>query len=38
MIVSHLALGTWLNTQKSRRAKLSAGRLAQLAEHGMEWA
>jgi hypothetical protein len=33
-----LSLGTWLNNQKACRAKLSAGQLAQLAEHGVEWA
>ncbi|MFF1872788.1 helicase associated domain-containing protein [Kitasatospora herbaricolor] len=33
-----VALGTWLNDQKARRAKLTPGQLAQLAEHGMEWA
>ncbi|WP_329484981.1 helicase associated domain-containing protein [Kitasatospora sp. NBC_01246] len=37
-VVSHFALGTWLNTQKARRAKLTPGQLAQLAEHGVEWA
>ncbi|MER8188393.1 helicase associated domain-containing protein [Kitasatospora sp. NPDC094015] len=36
--VSHFALGTWLNNQKARRAKLTPGQLAQLAEHGVEWA
>ncbi|MFD5921777.1 helicase associated domain-containing protein [Kitasatospora sp. NPDC058201] len=34
-VVSHFALGTWLNNQKARRAKLTPG---QLAEHGVEWA
>ncbi|MEV7028147.1 helicase associated domain-containing protein, partial [Kitasatospora sp. NPDC093558] len=38
VVVSHFALGTWLNNQKSRRAKLTPGQLAQLAEHGVEWA
>ncbi|WP_093864525.1 helicase associated domain-containing protein [Streptomyces sp. TLI_053] len=38
VVVSHFALGTWLNNQKARRAKLSPGQLAQLAEHGVEWA
>ncbi len=37
-VVSHFALGTWLNNQKARRAKLTPGQLAQLAEHGVEWA
>ena len=37
-MVSHFALGTWLNNQKARRAKLTPGQLAQLAEHGVEWA
>ncbi|MFD7451789.1 hypothetical protein [Kitasatospora sp. NPDC059827] len=38
VVVSQFALGTWLNNQKARRAKLAAGQLAQLAEHGVEWA
>ncbi|MGW3186154.1 Helicase associated domain protein [Kitasatospora sp. NPDC001119] len=38
VVVSHFALGTWLNNQKARRAKLTVGQLAQLAEHGVEWA
>ncbi|MET9398821.1 helicase associated domain-containing protein [Kitasatospora sp. NPDC002965] len=38
VVVSHFALGTWLNNQKSRRAKLTPGQLAQLAGHGVEWA
>ncbi|MFD5922990.1 hypothetical protein ACFVYP_40955 [Kitasatospora sp. NPDC058201] len=38
VVVSHFALGTWLNNQKARRAKLTSGQLAQLAEHGVEWA
>ncbi|MGW4894766.1 Helicase associated domain protein [Kitasatospora sp. NPDC004240] len=38
VVVSHFALGTWLNNQKSRRAKLTPGQLARLAEHGVEWA
>ncbi|MFK0195876.1 Helicase associated domain protein [Kitasatospora sp. NPDC090308] len=33
-----VGLGAWLNNTKSRRAGLSAGQLAQLAEHGVEWA
>ncbi|GAA1239808.1 DEAD/DEAH box helicase [Kitasatospora nipponensis] len=37
VIVSHFALGTWLNNQKARRAKLTPRQLAQLAEHGVEW-
>ncbi|PBC66272.1 helicase associated protein [Streptomyces sp. TLI_235] len=36
--IVHAGLGTWLNNQKARRAKLTAGQLAQLAEHGVEWA
>ncbi|MFE7530914.1 helicase associated domain-containing protein [Kitasatospora sp. NPDC057542] len=36
VVVSHFALGTWLNNQKARRAKLTPGQLAQLAEHGVE--
>ena len=38
VVVLHFALGTWLNNQKARRAKLSPGQLAQLAEHRVEWA
>ncbi|MFJ2191721.1 helicase associated domain-containing protein [Kitasatospora sp. NPDC087861] len=38
VVVSHFALGTWLNNQKARRAKLTTEQLAQLAEHGVEWA
>ncbi len=38
VVVSHFALGTWLNNQKARRAKLTPGQLAQLAEHGVQWA
>ncbi|WP_371476347.1 helicase associated domain-containing protein, partial [Kitasatospora sp. NBC_00315] len=38
VVVQHVALGTWLNNQKARRAKLTPGQLAQLAEHGVEWA
>ncbi|MGW2378224.1 helicase associated domain-containing protein [Kitasatospora sp. NPDC001683] len=38
VVVSHFALGTWLNNQKARWAKLTPGQLAQLAEHGVEWA
>ncbi|MCX5215875.1 helicase associated domain-containing protein [Kitasatospora sp. NBC_00240] len=37
-VVTHFALGTWLNNQKARRAKLTPGQLAQLSEHGVEWA
>ncbi|MEV7782759.1 helicase associated domain-containing protein [Kitasatospora sp. NPDC088351] len=37
-VVPHFALGTWLNNQKARRAKLTPGQLAQLAEHGVGWA
>ncbi|WP_431683789.1 helicase associated domain-containing protein [Kitasatospora sp. KL5] len=36
--VVHVGLGAWLNNQKARRAKLTAGQLAQLVEHGVEWA
>ncbi|MEV6212987.1 helicase associated domain-containing protein [Kitasatospora sp. NPDC051914] len=36
--IVHAGLGAWLNNQKARRAKLSPGQLAQLAEHGVEWA
>ncbi|MFE7531707.1 helicase associated domain-containing protein [Kitasatospora sp. NPDC057542] len=32
------SLGTWLNNQKARRDKLTPEQLAQLAEHGVEWA
>ncbi|MFJ1709461.1 helicase associated domain-containing protein [Kitasatospora sp. NPDC088346] len=38
VVVSYFAPGTWLNNQKARRAKLTPGQLAQLAEHGVEWA
>ncbi|MEV7782764.1 helicase associated domain-containing protein [Kitasatospora sp. NPDC088351] len=37
-LVSQCALGTWSNNQKARRAKLTPGQLAQLTEHGVEWA
>ncbi|MFF3068827.1 helicase associated domain-containing protein [Kitasatospora sp. NPDC057936] len=33
-----VSLGTFLNNTKARRAKLTPGQLAQLAEHGVEWA
>ncbi|MEV4561477.1 Helicase associated domain protein [Kitasatospora sp. NPDC049285] len=33
-----VGLGAWLTNTKSRREKLTAGQLAQLAEHGVEWA
>ena len=33
-----MALGTWANNMQARRAKLTPGQLAQLAEHGMGWA
>ncbi|MFD7982510.1 helicase associated domain-containing protein [Kitasatospora indigofera] len=33
-----VALGAWANNMKARRAKLTPGQLAQLAEHGVEWA
>ncbi|WP_329572917.1 DEAD/DEAH box helicase [Kitasatospora sp. NBC_01266] len=36
--VEGLALGVWLNNQKARREKLTAGQLARLAEYGVEWA
>ncbi|GAA2829051.1 DEAD/DEAH box helicase [Kitasatospora paracochleata] len=36
--VVHVGLGAWLNNQKARRGKLTPGQLAQLAEHGVEWA
>ncbi|WP_371484251.1 helicase associated domain-containing protein [Kitasatospora sp. NBC_00315] len=38
VVVQHVALGAWLNNQKARRAKLTQGQLAQVAEHGVEWA
>ncbi|MFI9325681.1 helicase associated domain-containing protein [Kitasatospora aureofaciens] len=38
VMVLHFALGTWLNNQKARRAKLTPGQLAQLAEHEVAWA
>ncbi|MEV7190085.1 helicase associated domain-containing protein [Kitasatospora sp. NPDC093102] len=34
----HVGLGAWLNNQKARRAKLTPGQLAKLAEQGVEWA
>ncbi|MEV8099608.1 helicase associated domain-containing protein [Kitasatospora sp. NPDC085879] len=34
----HVGPGAWLDNQKARRAKLTPGQLAQLAEHGVEWA
>ncbi|WP_371484790.1 Helicase associated domain protein [Kitasatospora sp. NBC_00315] len=33
-----VALGAWTNNMKARRAKLTPGQLAQLAEHGVQWA
>ncbi|MFJ9523441.1 Helicase associated domain protein [Kitasatospora sp. NPDC101801] len=33
-----VSLGTFLNNTKARRSKLTPGQLAQLAEHGVEWA
>ncbi|MFI5534605.1 helicase associated domain-containing protein [Kitasatospora sp. NPDC051853] len=36
--VTPFALGTWLNNTKSRRSRLTPDQLAQLAEHGVEWA
>lgn len=33
-----VALGLWVNNTKARRAKLTPGQLAQLAEHGLQWA
>ncbi|WP_051811559.1 DEAD/DEAH box helicase [Kitasatospora sp. MBT63] len=36
--VIEVALGAFLNNAKARRAKLTPGQLAQLAEHGVEWA
>ena len=36
--VTLFALGTWLNNMKSRRSGLTVDQLAQLAEHGVEWA
>lgn len=33
-----VGLGAFLNNTKARRAKLTTGQLAQLAEHGVEWA
>ncbi len=34
VVVSHFALGTWSDNQRARRAKLTPGQLAQLAEPG----
>ncbi|MFI5534464.1 Helicase associated domain protein [Kitasatospora sp. NPDC051853] len=36
--VIEVALGAFLNNSKARRAKLTPDQLAQLAEHGVEWA
>ncbi|MET8624606.1 helicase associated domain-containing protein [Kitasatospora sp. NPDC004669] len=36
--VVFVGLGAFLNNTKARRAKLTTGQLAQLAEHGVEWA
>ncbi|PBC69682.1 hypothetical protein BX265_7023 [Streptomyces sp. TLI_235] len=36
--VVHVGLGARLNNQEARRAKLTPGQLAQLAEHGVKWA
>ncbi|MFE7529540.1 Helicase associated domain protein [Kitasatospora sp. NPDC057542] len=36
--VVSVGLGAFSNNTKARRAKLTAGQLAQLAEHGVEWA
>nr|WP_179419861.1 DEAD/DEAH box helicase [Streptomyces sp. TLI_235] len=33
-----VGLGVFMNNTKARRAKLTPGQLAQLAEHGVEWA
>lgn len=38
VVVHQVALGSFLNNAKARRAKLTPGQLAQLAEHGVEWA
>ncbi|MFE2729359.1 Helicase associated domain protein [Kitasatospora sp. NPDC059327] len=37
VVVSHFALGTWLNNQKARRAKLTPGQLSQLEALGVAW-
>lgn len=37
MVVSHFALGTWLNNQKARRNKLTAEQLGQLQALGVAW-
>ncbi|MEV8099735.1 helicase associated domain-containing protein [Kitasatospora sp. NPDC085879] len=36
--VVHVGLGAFMNNTKARRAKLTPGQLAQLAEQGVEWA
>ncbi|MFJ2864098.1 Helicase associated domain protein [Kitasatospora sp. NPDC087314] len=38
VVVQQVALGSFLNNAKARRAKLTPGQLAQLAEYGVEWA
>ncbi|MFE6867713.1 hypothetical protein ACFVFS_14225 [Kitasatospora sp. NPDC057692] len=38
VVVHQVAPGSFLNNAKARRAKLTPGQLAQLAEHGVEWA
>ncbi|MER5642774.1 Helicase associated domain protein [Kitasatospora sp. NPDC002227] len=37
VVVSHFALGTWLNNQKARRDKLTAEQLGQLQALGVAW-
>ncbi|MFJ8038905.1 helicase associated domain-containing protein [Kitasatospora sp. NPDC096147] len=37
-VVQEVALGAFLSNAKARGAKLTTGQLAQLAEHGVEWA
>ncbi|MFJ8437315.1 helicase associated domain-containing protein [Kitasatospora sp. NPDC094019] len=38
VVVHQVALGPFLINAKARRTKLTPGQLAQLAEHGVEWA
>ncbi|GAA2793094.1 hypothetical protein GCM10010441_17920 [Kitasatospora paracochleata] len=38
VVVHQVALGAFMNNAKARRAKLTPGQLAQLAEQGVEWA
>ncbi|MGW8684753.1 hypothetical protein ACWGNN_27575 [Streptomyces sp. NPDC055817] len=35
---TEIELGVWLSTTKNRRAKLTTGKLRQLADLGLHWA